>query len=136
MGIPVTLLTASLLGILLFALIMYNAQARGRVLKAERRGAVPEALQTDLDHRLRVVANFTEYVPFTLLLLAALEMSPLPLALVAALAIVLVLGRVLHAWGLARSSGPSFGRFVGTSLTWIVLLGGSLAGLYAAVFMS
>ncbi len=134
MGIPVTLLTASLLGVLLFALIMHNARARGRVLKAERQGPVPEALQAALDHRLRVVANFTEYVPFTLVLLAALEMSSLPLALVEGLAATLVLGRALHAWGLSRSAGPSFGRFVGTSLTWIVLLGGSVAGLYATFF--
>ncbi len=134
MGIPVTLLTASLLGFVLLVIVLRNAAARGRVMRAEREGPVPADMQAELDHRLRVVANFTEYVPFSLLLMAALELSPLAIEWVIGLAVLLVSGRVLHAWGYSRSRGPSFGRFAGTSLTWIMVLVGCSAGLYMVLF--
>lgn len=134
MGIPITLLAASLLGIVFLVIAMRNAAARGRVMAAEKQGEVPPELAAELDHRLRVVANFSEYVPLLLLLLAALEMSSLDRVWVATLAVLLVLGRILHAWGYSRSPGPGFGRFAGTALTWLTLLAGCGLGLYTTLF--
>ena len=45
----------------------------------------------------------------------------------------LLLGRLLHAFGLSRSGGYSFGRFTGTVLTWLVFLAMALAGLWLAL---
>ncbi len=45
----------------------------------------------------------------------------------------LLLARVLHAAGLSRSGGYSFGRFWGTALTWLVLLLMALAGGWLAL---
>ena len=39
----------------------------------------------------------------------------------------LVVGRVLHAQGLIASSGATVGRFVGTNLTALVIMTGSIA---------
>jgi uncharacterized membrane protein YecN with MAPEG domain len=36
--------------------------------------------------------------------------------------IVLIVARVLHAIGLSVTGGVSFGRFVGTGVTWTVML--------------
>ena len=49
------------------------------------------------------------------------------------LVLALLLGRVLHALGLSRSGGYSIGRFTGTALTWLLLLGMALAGLWLAL---
>jgi uncharacterized membrane protein YecN with MAPEG domain len=36
--------------------------------------------------------------------------------------IALVVGRVLHAWGLSGNPNESFGRAAGITLTWLTLL--------------
>ena len=46
---------------------------------------------------------------------------------------VLLASRVLHAWGLSRSSTTSFGRYWGTAGTWIVTLLLSAGNIYLAV---
>ena len=43
----------------------------------------------------------------------------------------LVVGRVLHAIGLTRTAGVSFGRFVGSAASWMALLVLSLWSLWA-----
>jgi uncharacterized protein len=43
---------------------------------------------------------------------------------------VLLIARVLHAIGLSSGSGYSFGRFWGTSLTWVVLAAMALLGTW------
>ncbi len=57
--------------------------------------------------------NWAEYVPLVLILMGLLEAQRTSLYLLHALGIALIVGRVLHAWGLSRSSGRSFGRAAG-----------------------
>ncbi|MDH5835623.1 MAPEG family protein [Luteimonas kalidii] len=83
--------------------------------------------------RVRVHGNFAEYVPLALLMLALLELSAMPAALLWTCGGVLLLARVLHAIGLGGSPGYSFGRFAGTLLTFLVLLAMALAGLWRFV---
>ena len=52
------------------------------------------------DRASRVQANFAEYVPFSLLLLWMVANVDAPLLCVNLLAILLVLGRIAHAYGL------------------------------------
>ena len=70
---------------------------------------------------------------FALLVLALLELCGLAPAWVWGFGSALLLGRVLHALGLSRSGGYSFGRFTGTVLTWLVFLAMALAGLWLAL---
>ncbi len=76
-----------------------------------------------LARAVRVQANFVEYVPMTLLLLSFAELNrslpPWGLHLAGA---GLLLARLMHAFGLGREAGRSFGRFYGTALNWFVLL--------------
>ena len=80
--------------------------------------------------RVRVHGNFAEYVPLALLMLALLELSGLPAAMLWTFGLALLVARVLHAIGLGGSAGYSSGRFGGALLTFVVLLAMALAGLW------
>ncbi|MFM9968301.1 MAG: MAPEG family protein [Burkholderiales bacterium] len=80
--------------------------------------------------RIRAQANFIEYVPIALLLLALVEWGKIgPGWLPAAMGGTLVVARLWHAQGLLSRSGTSAGRFMGTNLTGLVLLTGAIAVL-------
>jgi uncharacterized protein len=69
---------------------------------------------------IRAHANFAEHVPLALLLLVLAELSAAaPLAL-HILGGGLVLARLLNAWGLSRSLGPTMPRQAGAGLTLLV----------------
>jgi len=87
----------------------------------------------ELARAIRVHANLVEWgLPAIVLLLIA-ELTRAPALLLHGCGIVLVVGRVLHAVGLSRSGGYSFGRFAGTAMTWAVLLALAGWGLWAFV---
>jgi uncharacterized membrane protein YecN with MAPEG domain len=71
---------------------------------------------------IRVHANAVEWVPLVLLLLLVAELCRASPVLLHAAGIALIAGRLLHAFGLSAHTGYSFGRFVGTALTWLVLV--------------
>lgn len=75
-----------------------------------------------LSRKVRVHANFVEYVPLGLLLLALLELAAINTALLWTFGIALLVARVLHAIGLGGSAGYSFGRASGALLTFATLL--------------
>jgi uncharacterized membrane protein YecN with MAPEG domain len=124
---PVSFFYAGLLGLLLVAL---SAQ----VVLARRRFRVRLGAGTEegMQQAVRVQANFAEYVPFAVVLLVLAEIQGLPAGAIHAAGIVLVVSRVLHAAGLSKSPGRSFGRFYGTAGTWLVILSLSLWLLWAA----
>lgn len=76
----------------------------------------------DLARRRRAQGNMLENVPLALLLLLVLELDHTAPWLLHVFGIVLVVARVLHAWGISHSAGTSFGRLVGTLFTWLVML--------------
>lgn len=117
---------AALCGLLLIALSAQVVMARHRY--GVGFGAGKEA---GMEQAVRVQANFAEYVPLAVVLLVLSELSGLPPSAVHAAGIVLLASRVLHAWGLARSPGRSFGRYYGTAGTWLVITVLSLWLLYA-----
>ncbi|MFO7763963.1 MAG: MAPEG family protein [Wenzhouxiangellaceae bacterium] len=91
-----------------------------------------------LERAARVQANFCEYVPLALLLLALIEFGTrVPIWALHLLGLALLVGRIAHAVGLGRSAGASRARVLGTVLTWAVLLFaagiGAAAGVVAAV---
>jgi uncharacterized membrane protein YecN with MAPEG domain len=89
-----------------------------------------------MQQAVRVQANFVEYVPFAVLLLVLAELTGLPGPAVHGAGIVLVASRVLHAVGLARTPGVSFGRFYGTVGTWLTIVALSVWLLYATTAVS
>ena len=127
-GLNITAVYASLFGLLLIFL-------SSRVVRWRRELSVGlgDGGKESLLRAQRAQANFIEYVPIALLLLAVAESQGLTGWLLHTSGVILVLARLLHAWGLSKSSGRSFGRFWGTLLTWAVILALSLANIYWAL---
>lgn len=121
----ITLLFAALHALMLVALAVPISLRRRR-----QRIGIGDGSDAQLALSIRVQGNFIEYVPLALLLLLLLELGGLPAGWLYAFGCALLLGRILHATGLSRSPGISFGRFWGTALTWLDLLAMSLAGLW------
>jgi uncharacterized membrane protein YecN with MAPEG domain len=128
---PVSFLYAGLLGLLLIALST-------QVVLARRRDRVRLGTGTEegMQQAVRVQANFVEYVPFAVLLLVLAELTGLPGPAVHGAGLLLLASRVLHAVGLSRSPGVSFGRFYGTAGTWLTIVALSVWLLYATTAVS
>jgi len=97
-----------------------------RVIRLRRRLAIGLGTGGDaeLESAIRGHGNFTEYAPIGLIVLASAELSGAAGAWVHAIGILLIGGRLLHAWGLSQSRGKSFGRSAGVALTVAALLVG------------
>jgi uncharacterized membrane protein YecN with MAPEG domain len=125
MHAPITALWTGLLGILMLVLAM--RVVRTRVTEKVNIGDGGSAVMLQ---RIRVHANFTEYVPMGLVLLLVLELNGASAMLLNGLGASLFVARLLHAFGLSSSTGTTPGRFVGTILTWLVLLTGCALALW------
>jgi uncharacterized membrane protein YecN with MAPEG domain len=114
---PATLLTAGALGLVLLVLSYRVVQMRlsGKI-------SIGDGGNEALSLRIRAHGNFAEYVPLALLLMLLVEAAsagtPGALYIIGGL---LVLARVLHAWGLALDS-PNKPRIFGMVLTFSVIL--------------
>lgn len=121
MGLTITALYAGLLALVLMGLSIWVITNRGR-----HKVGIGDGGNAEMARAMRVQGNFIEYVPLCLILIAVLETTKASAYGLHALGIILVLSRLLHALGLASSPGTSFGRFVGTVGTFVVLLGGGV----------
>ncbi len=83
---------------------------------------------------IRVHANAVEYIPMMVILMGIYEVNGGSSLLLHIIGSVAVISRILHATGLSKSAGTTFGRFVGTVLTWLTTL--VLAGLNIYHFIS
>ncbi|MEY3081025.1 MAG: hypothetical protein RJA94_1010 [Pseudomonadota bacterium] len=80
-----------------------------------------------VERAMRVHANFSEYVPITLLLLLILEQSGGNILLLHALFVVLLAGRIIHAWGVSQQKENFTFRVSGMILTFTVIMTASIA---------
>lgn len=128
MHAPITALWTGLLGLLMLALALRVVRARQTENIIFGDGGNVIMLQ-----RIRVHANFVEYVPMGLLLLLVLELNGAGATWLHALGASLFIARLLHAFGLSTSTGTTPGRFLGTVVTWVVVLVGSGLALWMAL---
>jgi uncharacterized membrane protein YecN with MAPEG domain len=96
--------------------------ARVVAMRWKGKVALGDGGNANLSQRIRVHANAIENLPLALLLLLLLELHGIPAAWLHGLGASLIVARALHAWGFSRRKGTSFGRFVGTLLTWLLML--------------
>ncbi|MEZ5456226.1 MAG: MAPEG family protein [Lysobacteraceae bacterium] len=129
MHAPITAIYAAGCALLILVLAARVVQARLR-----HRVGIGDAGHADLALRVRVHANAVEYVPLALLLILLLELGGTSALWIHALGGVLLFARLAHAIGLSTTSGTSPGRFVGTLLTWGVLLVSSGMLLFAVLW--
>lgn len=127
-ALPITAGYAALLALLLLVLSM-------RVVDGRRRFGVNlgDGDNAAMTRRIRAHANFVEYVPLLLILLAVLEAAQLPAWLLHAFGATLLVSRLLHGYALAFTEHWMPGRFVGTLLSFILLAVMALTALYASL---
>lgn len=123
----ITLLYAGLLGLWFFVLSLRVIQGRrGGISLGD--GGDPAMLRL-----MRGQANFAEYVPLTLLLIALLESQGLAAWVIHWLGGGLLVARLLHGWAFCFSDYFPPGRVGGTVLTFAVLLTASGLALWQAL---
>jgi uncharacterized membrane protein YecN with MAPEG domain len=115
---PVTALYAGLLGLLFFVLTYRVVQVR-----RSRRVEIGDGGDKQLLRRIRVQANFVEQAPFILLLMALAESTRPPLPLLHAVGLLLLVGRIIHAYGLSHEPHILPMRAWGMYLTVTALMG-------------
>ncbi len=122
--IPITSIYAGILGILIVYLSFRVASKR-----MSNKIGIGDGGLDELTQAIRVQGNAVEYVPLALILQLLLEINGVQAAILHALGGALVLGRVMHAWGLSNSAGVSLGRLYGTMITWIVILSAAILNI-------
>lgn len=113
----ITSIYAALSTLLVIVLALRVVQLRQR-----HKVGLGDAGERALQQCIRVHANALENLPLGLLLLLLLELGGTSVPVLHAVGGTLFAARLLHAWGFSRHSGTSFGRFVGTLVTWLVML--------------
>lgn len=122
--LPITLTIAGACGLLALWLA-----ARVTQLRMRHNISLGDAGNDALLGRMRAHANFAEYAPLFLILLALLELAHGAVSWLWIAGAVFVLARVAHLLGMDRPA-PNALRIAGTMLTWLSL--GALSGMALA----
>ena len=127
--VPVTAFFAGALALLFIALSVYVIRNRYTLrLPIGHGGDVP------MERRIRAHANFAEYVPLALVLMAVNELNGMPQGYLALLGGLLAAGRVFHAYSILVAETRSRPRILfrqtgmGATLTVIAIL--ALAAIF------
>jgi len=124
MPVAITLFYAGLNGLIAVGLAFQVVRQRRNSKTLFGTGGNPA-----LERAIRAHGNFVEYVPLILLLMLLLELGGAASLRLHIMGAALTIGRLLHAWGLSRNAGRSFGRGVGITLTWIVLITAAISAV-------
>jgi uncharacterized membrane protein YecN with MAPEG domain len=89
--------------------------------RREMRVEIGDGGERELLRRMRVHANFAEYVPYALLLMALSESMTPPRPLLHLVGVLLVVGRLLHAYGLGQTPQILRYRVLGMTLTFAAI---------------
>lgn len=127
-SIPVTATYVGLNALLALGLAFRVTQLRGKTGIGFGDGGNEE-----IQKAIRAQANNLEYVPIALLLILVLEIMGGRVVALNILGSALTLARLAHAFGLSRSTGTSPARFLGTLVTWLVILVGGVWALLMGV---
>ena len=97
----ITGLYAAIAGLMLiFLSVRVVGHRRGKKISVGTGGDAP------LERAMRVQANFTEYVPLTLILMGIAELNGFPAFGVHAAGLVMLIARGLHFVGFSSDTGP------------------------------
>ena len=109
----VTALYGGIVGLLLLVLA-----ARVSGMRWKLKIGMGDAGDRTLQRAVRAHGNAVEWAIVAVLLLLVAELTRAPAILLHLCGIAIVAGRLLHAFGVSRASGYSFGRFTGSLLSW------------------
>ena len=117
----------------LFALFFVALSLRVIRFRRSARISLGDGGDEELRRRTRVHANFAEYVPLTLVLMALAELQGQPGWSIHAIGALLAVGRLGHAYGVSQA--PQIGklRVLGMVTTIAAMVTGAVANLTAAL---
>ena len=121
----ITALYAGLLGLISLWLSFGAGRLRGKTGISIGDGGNPELLLAMRKH-----ANFVEYAPLFLILLALLEVNDVPSMALHAMGGLFVIARVCHGVGLKADTMAGMGRLVGAAGSALITL---VASIWAIV---
>lgn len=128
MNLEITATYAALLGLLFLMLSVLVTKHRLRAQVSLGDGG-----DAGLEQAIRAQANFAEYVPIALILIALAEVAGASDILLNSLGGGLLLGRLLHAWGMNQPRAIHLTRKIGMMLTWLPILLASVFLLYSQI---
>lgn len=119
---------AAVLAILLVTLSL-------RVIRARRTAhvAIGDGDDGTLRRRMRVQANCAEYAPMGLILLGMAELAGAHMGVLHVLGLMLVAGRLVHAWGVSQENENFRLRIFAMRLTFATLTAAAAVCLYLTV---
>lgn len=120
----------------LAALLVLILAVRVMMRRMSARIGIGDGGDHELNKRIRAHANAVEYLPLGLILLLLVELNQTVPAIVHAFGIVLLVGRVLHAAGLSRSSAAGAGRMLGITLSVVVIAAMALLLLWQSFVLA
>lgn len=124
----ITPIYIALLAILFLFLSFKTIQVRKRLQIGVGAGDNPELLRA-----MRVHANFSEYVPISLLLILSVELLKGHFIFVNCLGTALLIGRVFHAYGVSQAKENLKFRVSGMLLTFSTMLLSIVSILYLSI---
>lgn len=122
--LPISLITASVLGLMLVWL-----SARAIAARVKGNALIGDQGDTNLLFAIRTHGNFTEYAPLFLILLGLLELTLANQTLLIGLSAVFILSRLLHVFGMGAEANLKL-RQAGMVGTFTCLVVASLYGVY------
>jgi uncharacterized membrane protein YecN with MAPEG domain len=125
----ITPIYVALLAILFLFLSFKTIKVRKKLQIGVGTGDNPELLRA-----MRVHANFSEYVPITLILILSVELLKGYFILVHSLGAALLVGRILHAYGVSQTKENLKFRVSGMLLTFSTMLVAIVSILYLSIF--
>ncbi|GGE61884.1 hypothetical protein GCM10011533_12930 [Streptosporangium jomthongense] len=126
MIVPVTGVFAAVLGILLLVLSVQVVRFRLKYKKA-----LGTTDDRDFEAAVRAHGNLIEYAPLGLIMLGIAELNGVASGLVYWTGMALVVGRILHAWGMISGHGGEHkARALGIVLTWLAILAAAILLLW------
>ena len=115
--IPITGLFTALLALLMIFLALQVVK-----LRRKKKVGLGDNGDKDVELAMRVHANFVEYVPMMLILMAVYELNGGSTLILYIIGGLMLFARTIHCIGLSKSAGITFGRFYGTLLTWLTTM--------------
>ncbi len=128
MNLMVTPLYAGLLALWFLILSVRVIRTRG-----SEKIFIGDGGNTRVARIIRAQANFAEYVPLALIMMAMLELTHHSIYLLHALGILLLVARLLHGYAFSFTQHFLFGRVGGAGLTFFVIAVEAILCIYQAI---
>jgi uncharacterized protein len=105
----------------LFGILLIILSLQVSLVRRDARVALGDGDNETLRRRIRAHGNFVEFVPIALLLLALAEHTGMGSLFIHLFGIILLVGRIAHAYGICQKDEVFIFRMVGTIATLSVI---------------